>query len=212
MWFHRSSALTSILLLTFTRDISSTKVHKTITSLKKVNNKSISDHSLSSSSSSQGLTRGGSTAAATSTMSEPGLSSAAKLLIGAGGIYGAFLYYGSLQEDVFRYTASDGSSFKQAWFLQVLEALANVLVGFVGMQIAGPTKGVPLAMFGVSGAAQVTAKACTSLALANGTHVYNNRLIMIMNNFKIQSNMTCHFTCFMHTQYCRTELPCSHSG
>jgi hypothetical protein len=198
MWFHRSSALISILLLTFTRDISSTKVHKTITSLKKVNNKSISDLSLSSSSSSQGLTRGGSTAAATTTMSEPGLSSAAKLLIGAGGIYGAFLYYGSLQEDVFRYTASDGSSFKQAWFLQVLEALANVLVGFVGMQIAGPTKGVPLAMFGVSGAAQVTAKACTSLALANGTRVCNNRLTMY--NVKIQSNMTCLFTCFMHTQ------------
>jgi hypothetical protein len=74
------------------------------------------------------------------------------------------------------------------------------LVGFVGMQIAGPTKGVPLAMFGVSGAAQVTAKACTSLALANGTRVCNNRLIMIMYNFKIQSNMTCLFTCFMHTQ------------
>jgi UDP-galactose transporter B1 len=101
-------------------------------------------------------------------MSDKGLPPAAKLLIGAGGIYGAFLYYGSLQEDVFRYTASDGSSFKQAWFLQVLEALANVLVGFAGMQITGPTSGVPLTMFGISGAAQVTAKACTSLALANG--------------------------------------------
>ena len=55
-----------------------------------------------------------------------GLSGAVKLLIGAGGIYGAFLYYGSLQEDVFRYTAEDGSAFKEAWFLQVLEALANV--------------------------------------------------------------------------------------
>ena len=72
-----------------------------------------------------------------------GLPSAVKLLIGAGGIYAAFLYYGSLQEDVFRYTAADGTQFKQAWFLQVLEALANVVIGFVGMQLTGATKGIP---------------------------------------------------------------------
>ena len=99
---------------------------------------------------------------------QAGLPPAIKLIIGAGGIYGAFLYYGSLQEDVFRYTAEDGTSFKQAWFLQVLEALANVIVGFVGMQLAGPTPGIPKKMFAISGAAQVSAKACTSLALANG--------------------------------------------
>jgi UDP-galactose transporter B1 len=99
---------------------------------------------------------------------KPALSDAAKLIIGAGGIYGAFLYYGSLQEDVFRFTSEDGSSFKQAWFLQVLEALANVVIGFIGMQLQGPTKGIPLKMFAISGAAQVSAKACTSLALANG--------------------------------------------
>ena len=97
-----------------------------------------------------------------------GIPDSLKLIIGAGGIYGAFLYYGSLQEDVFRFVAPDGSSFKQAWLLQVLEALANVIVGFVGMQLSGPTKGIPLQMFGISGAAQVSAKACTSLALANG--------------------------------------------
>lgn len=97
-----------------------------------------------------------------------GLPDSMKLLIGAGGIYGAFLYYGSLQEDVFRFVAPDETSFKQAWFLQVLEALANVIVGFVGMQLVGPTQGIPLRMFGISGAAQVSAKACTSLALANG--------------------------------------------
>jgi UDP-galactose transporter B1 len=98
----------------------------------------------------------------------PGMNDSMKLMIGAGGIYGAFLYYGSLQEDVFRFVSPDGTSFKQAWFLQVLEALANVIIGFLGMQIAGPTKGIPLRMFGISGAAQVSAKACTSLALANG--------------------------------------------
>jgi len=97
-----------------------------------------------------------------------GLPDSAKLLIGAGGIYAAFLYYGSLQEDVFRYQAADGSFFTDAWFLQVLEALANVVVGFVGMTAMGATKGIPLTMFGISGAAQVTAKAFTSLALANG--------------------------------------------
>ena len=98
-----------------------------------------------------------------------GLPDGLKLLIGAGGIYAAFLYYGSLQEDVFRYeSAVDGSSFKQAWFLQVMEALANVIIGWLGMTWSGATKGIPLRMFGISGAAQVSAKACTSLALANG--------------------------------------------
>lgn len=99
---------------------------------------------------------------------QQGLPDAAKLLVGAGGIYAAFLYYGSLQEDVFRYASADGAQFKQAWFLQVLEALANVIVGGIGRQLAGPTAGIPLTMFGISGAAQVSAKACTSLALANG--------------------------------------------
>lgn len=109
------------------------------------------------------ISRGGS-----EEMAEKGLPSGVKLLIGAGGIYGAFLYYGSLQEDVFRYMAEDGTQFKQAWFLQVLEALANVIVGFIGMNLLGATKNIPLTMFGISGAAQVSAKACTSLALANG--------------------------------------------
>jgi UDP-galactose transporter B1 len=107
-------------------------------------------------------------AAAAAAVPVGGMSDAIKLLIGAGGIYGAFLYYGSLQEDVFRFVAPDGAKFTQAWFLQVLEALANVVIGFIGMQLSGPTLGIPLRMFGVSGAAQVTAKACTSLALANG--------------------------------------------
>jgi solute carrier family 35 (UDP-galactose transporter), member B1 len=97
-----------------------------------------------------------------------GLPDGIKLLIGAGGIYAAFLYYGSLQEDVFRFVSSDGSQFKQAWFLQVMEALANVVIGFAGMILTGATKGIPLKMFAISGAAQVSAKACTSLALANG--------------------------------------------
>jgi UDP-galactose transporter B1 len=43
-----------------------------------------------------------------------------KLLIGAGGIYASFLYYGTLQEEVFHYMAADGTKFTQAWFLQAL--------------------------------------------------------------------------------------------
>jgi UDP-galactose transporter B1 len=91
-----------------------------------------------------------------------------KLLIGVGGIYSAFLYYGSLQEDVFRFKAADGTKFTQAWFLQVLEALANVVVGFIGLKISGQTKGIPQKMFAISGCTQVCAKAFTSLSLANG--------------------------------------------
>ena len=93
---------------------------------------------------------------------------ALRLVFGAGGIYAAFLYYGSLQEDVFRYASEDGTSFDQAWFLQFLEALANVCVGFVGMKVAGSTKNIPQKFFIISGASQVSSKAFTSLSLARG--------------------------------------------
>lgn len=93
---------------------------------------------------------------------------ALRLLFGAGGIYAAFLYYGSLQEDVFRYTSKDGTSFDQAWYLQFLEAMANVCVGFVGMKVAGSTKNIPQKFFIISGASQVSSKAFTSLSLARG--------------------------------------------
>jgi len=105
----------------------------------------------------------------TATMSKStGLPESVKLIFGAGGIYAAFLYYGSLQEDVFRFVGADGTSFKQAWFLQVLEAFANVIVGGLGLYLTGMTKNMPLKMFAISGASQVSAKAFTSLALANG--------------------------------------------
>lgn len=95
-------------------------------------------------------------------------SDALRLIFGAGGIYAAFLYYGSLQEDVFRYTSENGTSFDQAWFLQFLEALANVCVGFLGMKVAGSTKNIPQKFFIISGASQVSSKAFTSLSLARG--------------------------------------------
>jgi hypothetical protein len=35
----------------------------------------------------------------------------------------------------------DGTKFKSAWFLQTLEALANVLVGGIGLSVFGATSG-----------------------------------------------------------------------
>ena len=76
------------------------------------------------------------------TIDSPGntKAQALQLLFGAGGIYASFLYYGSLQEDVFRYVSpTDGSKFTMAWFLQVLESLANVIFGTVALVIMGLT-------------------------------------------------------------------------
>ena len=95
-------------------------------------------------------------------------SNSMKLIFGAAGIYASFLYYGSLQEDVFSFVGADDVKFKQAWFLQLLEAAANVIVGFLGMMASGRTVGIPQKMFAISGVTQVSAKAFTSLALANG--------------------------------------------
>merc|ERR1712048_1398586 len=75
---------------------------------------------------------------------------------------------GNMQEDVFSFVDPKGNKFTQAWFLQAVEALANVIVGFCGMMLTGRTVGLPLDKFALSGATQVAAKACTSLALANG--------------------------------------------
>ena len=107
-------------------------------------------------------------AKAVSTSAPVALPAAVKLLIGAGGIYAAFLYYGTLQEDVFHYKSASGAKFKEAWFLQALEALANVIIGGVALLIMGGTKNLPQPEFALSGATQVCAKAFTSLALANG--------------------------------------------
>ena len=90
-----------------------------------------------------------------------------KLLIGAGGIYCSFLTYGKLHEQIFKYTADDGSRFTYAFFLQVMESLVTVVVAAVGLWRAGRQQGLPLHMFMRAGVSQVLAKACTSLALAH---------------------------------------------
>lgn len=91
-----------------------------------------------------------------------------KLVWGAGGIYAAYLYYGSIQEDVFSYVDKNGVGFKQAWFLQTLEAFVNVVAGAIGLRISGGSGRMPQKDFMISGIAQVCAKAFTSLGLANG--------------------------------------------
>ena len=111
---------------------------------------------------------------------------ALQLLFGAGGIYASFLYYGSLQEDVFRYESEDGTKFTSVWFLQVLESAANVIVGTAALVIMGltgtgagddtdgkrkwwgGTPNLPKKPFLSSGFSQVCSKGFTSLALANG--------------------------------------------
>lgn len=80
-----------------------------------------------------------------------------KLLIGAGGIYAAFIYYGVFQEDIFHYKAKDGSQFKAAWFLQIIEALANVVIGGLGLMLTGGmTKDLPLKGFALAGIDKLT--------------------------------------------------------
>jgi len=98
----------------------------------------------------------------------PALSGNAGLVFGAAGIYAAFAYYGVLQEEVFTFEDKEGNAFTYGWFLQVIEAFANVVVGFGGMMLTGRTAGVPLDLFALSGFTQVSAKACMSNSLAAG--------------------------------------------
>jgi len=96
-----------------------------------------------------------------------------QLLIGAGGIYASFLYYGSLQEDVLTYKSANGDKFEYAWLLQVMEASANVILGFVCMLVVEGFRGSIYAPsiqlpYLISGGLQVTAKYFTTSAMVYG--------------------------------------------
>jgi len=91
-----------------------------------------------------------------------------KLLQGAVGIYFFFITYGKLQEKIFQFTAPDGKKFTAVWFLQLVDALANVLVGGVGRFFQGSTAGLPQALLATSGVGQVVSKYCLSASLAAG--------------------------------------------
>jgi UDP-galactose transporter B1 len=96
--------------------------------------------------------------------------SGVKLLVGVGGIYASFLYYGSLQEDVLTFKDADGEKFKYSWFLQVMEAVANVILGFVFMVIVEGFRlhKIPQVPYLISGSLQVSAKYFTTASMVAG--------------------------------------------
>ena len=117
-----------------------------------------------------------------------GAASPAKLAIGVVGIFGAFLYYGQLMGDIVKYQADDGSKLEREWFLQVLEAAANVLVGLAGLILTqgGPSPAIPYKSFLLTGSTQVLAKAMTQKAQIYGvpfflaTLVKNAKMVPVM--------------------------------
>jgi UDP-galactose transporter B1 len=117
-----------------------------------------------------------------------GAASPAKLAIGVVGIFGAFLYYGQLMGDIVKYQADDGSKLEREWFLQVLEASANVLVGLAGLVLTqgGPSPQIPYKSFLLTGSTQVLAKAMTQKAQIYGvpfflaTLVKNAKMVPVM--------------------------------
>jgi UDP-galactose transporter B1 len=69
---------------------------------------------------------------------------------------------------VLAFKAADGSKFTYSWLLQVLEAAANVLLGFLCMICFEGMRMVPQLPYLVSGALQVTAKYCTTASMVAG--------------------------------------------
>lgn len=91
-----------------------------------------------------------------------------KLLQGAAGIYFFFIQYGKLQERIFQFKSPAGEKFSSVWLLQLLDALANVLVGAVGRLVRGSTPGLPQRLLLYTGLGQVLSKYCLSASLAAG--------------------------------------------
>lgn len=100
-----------------------------------------------------------------------------KLLTGVCGIYVTYLYYGTLQEDVYTYP-----EFHYVWFVQVVESLTNIVGAQIGrsfiqysgdgaqktMDGADKKFRIPHTLFMLCGASQICSKALTSLSLNNG--------------------------------------------
>jgi UDP-galactose transporter B1 len=91
-----------------------------------------------------------------------------QLVVGCVGIYGAYLYYGNVQEDLFRYRDADGVGFTFVWFLQVLESAVTIAIGYAGRKVFGGRDNLPLTPFFKSGVSQLAAKALMSMSLAAG--------------------------------------------
>jgi len=91
-----------------------------------------------------------------------------KLLQGAAGIYFFFIQYGRMQERIFQFKSADGKKFSSVWFLQLIDALCNVVIGGLGRQLSGSTAGLPHNILLCSGLGQVLSKYCLSASLAAG--------------------------------------------
>mmetsp|Transcript_633 Transcript_633/g.1827 ORF Transcript_633/g.1827 Transcript_633/m.1827 type:complete len:330 (+) Transcript_633:545-1534(+) len=115
-------------------------------------------------------------------------ASPVKLLVGVVGIFGAFLYYGQLMGDIVKYKDANGAALDREWFVQVLEAGANVAVGFAGLLATqgGPSPKIPVKGFLLTGSTQVLAKAMTQKAQIFGvpfflaTLVKNAKMVPVM--------------------------------
>jgi UDP-galactose transporter B1 len=91
------------------------------------------------------------------------------LAIGAAGIWVSFLYFGYVQEDLLVYKDAKGDKFVFLWFLQTIEALANVIIGFIGRFFWSPAPKLPaMQLFAITGGAQVAAKYFTSASTTYG--------------------------------------------
>jgi len=128
----------------------------------------------------------------------------AQLLVGAGGIYAAFLYYGSLQEDVLTFTSPSGDKFTYPWFLQVLEAAANVILGGILMVALEGVRAVPQRPYVISGALQVSAKYCTTAAMVAGvsfpvaTLAKSSKMVPVMIGSLLLGKATYSFREYLH--------------
>jgi UDP-galactose transporter B1 len=128
----------------------------------------------------------------------PKEASPISLIIGVVGIYGAFMYYGFLQAEVVKFTSPDGEKLEREWFLQTLEALANVILGAFGLYVleGGPSKLIPWKGFAISGTTQVLAKAMTQKSMIYGvpffvaTLVKNAKMVPVMIGSIVMSGKT----------------------
>jgi UDP-galactose transporter B1 len=91
-----------------------------------------------------------------------------KLLQGAAGIYFFFINYGKLQEKIFAFKSPTGQKFNAVWFLQVIDSLANVILGAMGRAVQGNVQGMPQPILFTTGLCQVLSKYCLSASLASG--------------------------------------------
>ena len=92
-----------------------------------------------------------------------------KFAFAAGGIIVSYMVHGYFQEDLFSYRSpEDGSKFRYAWLMQLLESGSNTIIGITIRTIFGGETNVPLKSFFFVGTAQLFAKTFTNLSLAAG--------------------------------------------